>query len=149
MLQFKFDWVWHALAPWVGSPWGLVVCGAVTVAAISWFSSQGRRQAFWAWLTDEHFYRHFGFLGLLWPQQQRKQVWPPVIEDVKAEYLERLEQARQYRGGSLPRWWVILANARFLLQMAFLTIEMSRVIAVATLKAVVSRKRGRSRRLAG
>ena len=111
-MQYKLDWVWQALASCVSSPWGLVVCGAVTVAGIWWFSSRTRRQAFWAWLTDERFYTHFGFLGLLWPQQQRKRVWPPVMEDLKAEYLERLEQARQYRGGSLPQSWVIVANTQ-------------------------------------
>jgi hypothetical protein len=114
------------------------------VTAVWWVSSRTRRQAFWAWLTDERFYRHFGVLGLVWPQQQRKQVWPPVMDDAKAEYLERLEQARQYRGSPLPKWWVIVANTRFMWQMALLTIEMSRVTAVVTLKAAVSRKRSRS-----
>lgn len=118
------------------------------VASVWWFSSRIRRQALWAWLTDERFYRHFVFLGLLWPRQQCKQVWPPVMDDAKAEYLERLEQARQYRGGPLPQGYVALANIRFVLQMAFLTIEMSRLIAVETVKAIAFRKRSRLRRLA-
>jgi hypothetical protein len=105
---------------------------------------RSRRQAFWVWLTDEHFYKGFGFLGLLWPQRERKRVWPKVMEESKLVYLERLEKARQYRGGHLPKGWVALANIRFLLHMAFLVIEMSRGIVAATIRAIAFRKRRRS-----
>ena len=92
-------------------------------------------------MTDEHFYENFGFLGLLWPQRERKRVWPKVMEEAKIMYLERLEKARQYRGGQLPKWWVALANIRFLRQMSSLVIEMSRAVGIATIWGIAFRKR--------
>jgi len=127
-MQCKLNWFLHALGAWANSPWVLVICAAVIAATAWWLGSRGRRQACWVWLTDEHFYKCFGFLGLLWPQLERRRVWPEVMEEAKIVYLERLEQARLYRGGQLPKWWVALANIRFLLQMAFLVVEMSRAI---------------------
>lgn len=123
-MQFKPDWFlygWASFYVWV-----------LTIAA--WLGSRRCRQAFWAWLTDEHLYRNFGFVLLLWPQRERKRVWPRVMEDLKIAHLERLEKARQYRGDQLPKWWVALANIRFLLHMAFLVFEMSRVLLVATVQ---------------
>jgi hypothetical protein len=71
------------------------------------------------------------------------------MEEAKVVYLDLLEQARRYRGGQLPKCWVALANIRFLLQMAFLAVEMSRAIVVATVQAIAFRKRRRSPRIAG
>jgi hypothetical protein len=140
-MQVKLDWFLHALGGWAHSPWALAVVAW-------WLSSRSFRKAFWVWLTDEHFYKGFGFLGLLWPQRQRKRVWPQVMEEAKVVYLERLEKARQYRGHQLPKWWVALANIRFLLHMAFLVVEMSRAIVVATVRAIAFRKRRRSLEMA-
>lgn len=132
-MQFNLVWLLHSLGSW--ATW------ALAAAAALWLSSRSRRQAFWVWLTDEHFYKNFGFLGLLWPRRERKRVWPKVMEDAKAGYLERLEKARQYRGGQLPKWWVALANIRFLVHMAFHVVEMSRTI-------VVTKRRPRAERVA-
>jgi hypothetical protein len=140
-MQCKLDWFLHALGAWANLPWALAV-------AAWWLSSRSRRQAFWAWLTDEHFYKGFGFLGLLWPQLERKRVWPEVMEEAKVAYLERLEKMRQFRGDRLPKWWVALANIRFLQQMAFLVAEMSRTSVVATVRAIAFRKRRRSLEMA-
>jgi hypothetical protein len=111
-MQCKLDWFLHAPGALTHSPW--------TLAVVAWWlSSRSRRQAFWLWLTNEMFYKDFGFLGILWPQRQRKRVWPKVMEEAKLVYLKRLEKARQYRGDQLPKWWVAIANIRFLLHMAF------------------------------
>jgi hypothetical protein len=71
------------------------------------------------------------------------------MEDAKAVYLEGLERAREFGDDRLPKWWVILANVRLLLQVTFLVVEMSRIIAAAMVQAIPIRKRRRSRRIAG
>jgi hypothetical protein len=114
-----FDWLVHSVGAWAA--WALA-------ATSLWLGSRSRRQAFWAWLTDEHFYKNFSFLGLLWPQREGQRVWPEVVDDAKITYLERLEKARQFRGGQIPKWEVAIANIRFLGHMAFLVVEMARAI---------------------
>jgi hypothetical protein len=79
-------------------------------------------------LTGEHFYKNFSFLGLLWPQREGKRVWPAVIDDAKITYLERLEKARQFREGQIPKWEMAIANIRFSGQVAFLFFETVRAI---------------------
>jgi hypothetical protein len=129
-----FDWLIHSLGAW--APWALPV-------VVWWLSRRmrSRRQAFWVWLTDEHFYKGFGFLGLLWPLRERKRVWPKVMEEEKLVYLERLEKARLYRGGQLPKWWVALANIRLLGRMASHAVEMFRTTVVANVTAIAFRTR--------
>lgn len=117
-MQFSLDWFVHALCAW--KTWA--------AAAALWLSSRSGRKAFWVWLTREDFYKNFGFLGLLWPQREGKRVWPKVMDDAKITYLERLEKARQFRGGQIPKWEVAIANIRFLGHMAFLIVEMARAI---------------------
>lgn len=111
-----FEWLVHSLGAW-----------AVAAAAL-WLSSRGRRQAFCVWLTREDFYKNFSFLGLLWPQREGKRVWPEVVDEAKITYLERLEKARQFREGQIPKWEMAIANIRFSGHMAFLMFEMAGAI---------------------
>jgi hypothetical protein len=113
-----FDWLVHSLGAWM--TWA--------AAAALWLSSRSRRKAFWVWLTRENFYKNFGFLGLLWPQREGKRVWPEVMDDAKITYLQRLEKARQFREGQIPKWEVAIANIRLSGHMAFLIVEMTRAI---------------------
>jgi hypothetical protein len=114
-----FDWLVHSLGTWAA--WALA-------ATSLWLGSRSRRQAFWAWLTREDFYKNFSFLGLLWPRREGKRVWPEVVDDAKITYLERLEEARQFREGQIPKWERAIANIRFSGHMAFLIFEMARAI---------------------
>ena len=117
-----YEWIVHSLG-------ALTTC---LVAVVLWLIARSRRKAFWAWLTREDFYKNFGFLGLLWPRREGKRVWPEVMDDAKITYLERLDKARQFREGQIPKWELAIANIRLLGQMVFLFFEMARAIDLIT-----------------